>query len=119
MRLWRTCGEFVVGVCDGEMSGWLNAKVNVMSVRGIFFCQAEDGIREAQESRGLGDVYKKPVEQLACARMVLACQQGAAHPVRQHPARVVAYTKGRLMGLSFIHTLRCRRLTLSSYRRLP
>ena len=25
----------------------------------IFFFQAEDGIREAQESRGLGDVYKR------------------------------------------------------------
>ena len=24
----------------------------------FFFCQAEDGIRDAQESRGLGDVYK-------------------------------------------------------------
>ena len=26
----------------------------------IFFFQAEDGIRDAQESRGLGDVYKRP-----------------------------------------------------------
>ena len=25
----------------------------------FFFCQAEDGIRDAQESRGLGDVYKR------------------------------------------------------------
>ena len=25
----------------------------------IFFFQAEDGIRDAQESRGLGDVYKE------------------------------------------------------------
>ena len=25
----------------------------------IFFCQAEDGIRDAQESLGLGDVYKR------------------------------------------------------------
>ncbi len=25
----------------------------------IFFVQAEDGIRAAQESRGLGDVYKR------------------------------------------------------------
>ncbi len=24
----------------------------------VFFFQAEDGIRDAQESRGLGDVYK-------------------------------------------------------------
>ena len=27
--------------------------------RGSFFFQAEDGIRDAQESRGLGDVYKR------------------------------------------------------------
>ena len=26
----------------------------------FFFVQAEDGIRIAQESRGLGDVYKRP-----------------------------------------------------------
>ena len=25
----------------------------------IFFFQADDGIRDAQESRGLGDVYKR------------------------------------------------------------
>ena len=25
----------------------------------VFFLQAEDGIRDAQESRGLGDVYKR------------------------------------------------------------
>ena len=25
----------------------------------FFFFQAEDGIRDAQESRGLGDVYKR------------------------------------------------------------
>ena len=35
----------------------------------FFFFQAEDGIRDAQESRGLGDVYKrqipKPVIDLA------------------------------------------------------
>ena len=27
-----------------------------------FFFQAEDGIRDAQESRGLGDVYKRQEE---------------------------------------------------------
>ena len=30
-----------------------------MRVFWIFFFQAEDGIRDAQESRGLGDVYKR------------------------------------------------------------
>eukprot|EP01015_Nassula_variabilis_P035230 TRINITY_DN881_c0_g1_i6.p1 TRINITY_DN881_c0_g1~~TRINITY_DN881_c0_g1_i6.p1 ORF type:complete len:131 (+),score=57.70 TRINITY_DN881_c0_g1_i6:18-410(+) len=30
----------------------------------FFFFQAEDGIRDAQESRGLGDVYKRQVENI-------------------------------------------------------
>eukprot|EP00658_Telonema_sp_P-2_P052156 TRINITY_DN4033_c0_g1_i6.p1 TRINITY_DN4033_c0_g1~~TRINITY_DN4033_c0_g1_i6.p1 ORF type:complete len:260 (-),score=58.81 TRINITY_DN4033_c0_g1_i6:238-1017(-) len=30
----------------------------------FFFFQAEDGIRDAQESRGLGDVYKRQVKEL-------------------------------------------------------
>ena len=29
---------------------------------GCFFFQAEDGIRDAQESRGLGDVYKRQID---------------------------------------------------------
>eukprot|EP00658_Telonema_sp_P-2_P031962 TRINITY_DN23796_c0_g1_i4.p2 TRINITY_DN23796_c0_g1~~TRINITY_DN23796_c0_g1_i4.p2 ORF type:complete len:125 (+),score=46.31 TRINITY_DN23796_c0_g1_i4:46-420(+) len=33
----------------------------------FFFFQAEDGIRDAQESRGLGDVYKRQVENLVRA----------------------------------------------------
>ena len=28
----------------------------------FFFFQAEDGIRDAQESRGLGDVYKRQID---------------------------------------------------------
>ena len=32
-----------------------------MLVFSFFFFQAEDGIRDAQESRGLGDVYKRQV----------------------------------------------------------
>ncbi len=34
---------------------------NLVGRVGILFFQAEDGIRGAQESRGLGDVYKKQV----------------------------------------------------------
>ena len=36
------------------------------STRVFFFFQAEDGIRDAQESRGLGDVYKR--QGLGCQR---------------------------------------------------
>ena len=37
--------------------------------RSFFFLQAEDCIRDAQESRGLGDVYKRqavPSAKVAC-----------------------------------------------------
>ena len=32
---------------------------------GVFFCQAEDGIRDLVRSRGLGDVYKRQDQVLA------------------------------------------------------
>ena len=41
----------------------------------FFFCQAEDGIRGAQESRGLGDVYKR---QFACYEVVERLRAAAA-----------------------------------------
>ncbi len=34
-------------------------KCNIINDVLFFFFQAEDGIRDAQESRGLGDVYKR------------------------------------------------------------
>ena len=38
----------------------------------FFFFQAEDGIRDAQESRGLGDVYKRQAENTCwgCTAMI-------------------------------------------------
>ena len=33
-----------------------------ISIAIIIFFQAEDGIRDAQESRGLGDVYKRQIK---------------------------------------------------------
>ena len=38
----------MIGSCE-----WMSCQI------GYFFFQAEDGIRDAQESRGLGDVYKR------------------------------------------------------------
>ncbi len=32
------------------------------SIGSIFFFQAEDGIRDVERSRGLGDVYKRQVD---------------------------------------------------------
>ena len=54
---------------------YVKTRVNVVSVC-FFFFQAEDGIRDAQESRGLGDVYKRqPVqeEHVKTFSSVVAC----------------------------------------------
>ena len=58
----------------------------------IFFFQAEDGIRDSQESRVLGDVYKRQVEKyglsyyfepdkdnIACCRLKVTIKTGKAH----------------------------------------
>ena len=51
-----TC-VLLVGICVvGEVLSWWVCGVYIF---GFFFFQAEDGIRDAQESRGLGDVYKR------------------------------------------------------------
>ena len=41
--------------------GWSGEMGLCVCVCVFFFFQAEDGIRDAQESRGLGDVYKRQV----------------------------------------------------------
>ena len=41
----------------------------------VFFFQAEDGIRDAQESRGLGDVYKRQIK-LIVGRIADAAEEG-------------------------------------------
>eukprot|EP00658_Telonema_sp_P-2_P033604 TRINITY_DN24629_c0_g1_i6.p1 TRINITY_DN24629_c0_g1~~TRINITY_DN24629_c0_g1_i6.p1 ORF type:complete len:432 (+),score=136.77 TRINITY_DN24629_c0_g1_i6:2-1297(+) len=41
----------------------------------FFFFQAEDGIRDAQESRGLGDVYKRQVGDDAALKLLLQWQK--------------------------------------------
>eukprot|EP00658_Telonema_sp_P-2_P009563 TRINITY_DN1356_c0_g1_i14.p1 TRINITY_DN1356_c0_g1~~TRINITY_DN1356_c0_g1_i14.p1 ORF type:complete len:118 (+),score=26.59 TRINITY_DN1356_c0_g1_i14:83-436(+) len=47
---------------------------NVLVVFFFFFFQAEDGIRDAQESRGLGDVYKRQVIFTPCfSKVPMAC----------------------------------------------
>ena len=43
--------------CDA--CGSVYVRVVLVSCVFCFFFQAEDGIRDAQESRGLGDVYKR------------------------------------------------------------
>ena len=41
----------------------------------IFLFQAEDGIRDAQESRGLGDVYKRQLLHSASKNKLVAVKQ--------------------------------------------
>ena len=40
---------------------YVYSQCNIFLVFVGFFFQAEDGIRDAQESRGLGDVYKRQI----------------------------------------------------------
>ena len=48
--MWEViCEEAECGIVKGGCSSRMMC----------FFFQAEDGIRDAQESRGLGDVYKR------------------------------------------------------------
>ena len=64
----------------------------------FFFFQAEDGIRDAQESRGLGDVYKRqtPDSKARFSYSTLAPEQLVIAVERL--ARAVA-----TQGLSLIH----------------
>ena len=48
----------VVGIVVG-----LLGYASVASVKVFFFFQAEDGIRDLVRSRGLGDVYKRQIQQ--------------------------------------------------------
>ena len=49
--VWGVIECDVIGVGASEYGRW----------EFVFFFQAEDGVRDAQESRGLGDVYKRQV----------------------------------------------------------
>eukprot|EP00658_Telonema_sp_P-2_P040474 TRINITY_DN28942_c0_g1_i1.p1 TRINITY_DN28942_c0_g1~~TRINITY_DN28942_c0_g1_i1.p1 ORF type:complete len:107 (+),score=29.67 TRINITY_DN28942_c0_g1_i1:63-383(+) len=49
----------------------------------FFFFQAEDGIRDAQESRGLGDVYKRQGINAEYGVSVLYCER-KQHPQHTH-----------------------------------
>ena len=64
----------------------------------LFFFQAEDGIRDAQESRGLGDVYKRQADLLSC--VMAAAKAGALWVTLQAHPNVVAVAS---LLLSLIH----------------
>ena len=77
------------------------------------FFQAEDGIRDLVRSRGLGDVYKRQLDELA--RLVGRERRragGAAHRVvEQHVARRLVGVDGKIKPLA-------RRLVAVSYTHL-
>ena len=53
-----------------------------LSERGVLrvvFCQAEDGIRDLVRSRGLGDVYKRQVEETRPPAGALTDDRGPLH----------------------------------------
>ena len=70
----------------------------------VFFFQAEDGIRDAQESRGLGDVYKRQVPALYTGRLEVVLMGGSTDCVlATNPATVDIIYYAKSKG-SAIHT---------------
>ena len=58
--------QVVTGCFGGKARGDREIiQTRILRAKSVFFFQAEDGIRDAQESRGLGDVYKR--QRLSCA----------------------------------------------------
>ena len=64
-----------------------------------FFFQAEDGIRDAQESRGLGDVYKRQV-QPGAPGVALPVGTGKIRSEEQYPPRPQPVSQG---AVSYTH----------------
>ena len=85
-------------MCVGRDGGVVYVSRVVWLYCGFFFFQAEDGIRDAQESRGLGDVYKRqePGERSAVFETV---SKGAA----QTSLKVHFFYINISLGLSLIH----------------
>ncbi|CUX66012.1 hypothetical protein BN3589_00702 [Clostridium sp. C105KSO14] len=73
--------------------------------RCVFFFQAEDGIRDAQESRGLGDVYKRQaVKQAEVQTRSSYVVKIEAPSVDVHrSASEGSARQGQVMRLSLIH----------------
>ena len=65
----------------------------------VFFFQAEDGIRDAQESRGLGDVYKRQHSFYVGQRVV--CVDDLFNPERL--LRMIECNMKAPVKLSLIH----------------
>eukprot|EP00658_Telonema_sp_P-2_P063538 TRINITY_DN52296_c0_g2_i1.p1 TRINITY_DN52296_c0_g2~~TRINITY_DN52296_c0_g2_i1.p1 ORF type:complete len:104 (-),score=36.01 TRINITY_DN52296_c0_g2_i1:27-338(-) len=61
----------------------------------FFFFQAEDGIRDAQESRGLGDVYKRQVGPFGSSQqgdsVLRSCYRRSLDVLRENGLRTVVF----------------------------
>ena len=73
-------------------------RVLCLSLVFVFFFQAEDGIRDLVRSRGLGDVYKRQVEQRLGDGLVRLARAAPMQP----EAGDRADERG-IIGLSLIH----------------
>ena len=71
----------------------------VLTVFVFFFFQAEDGIRDAQESRGLGDVYKR--QDLGKYLKFEVTPKNSEEPGTG--TAVLSDPTGQVTGLSLIH----------------
>ena len=69
-----------------------------MELEWCFFFQAEDGIRVAQESRGLGDVYKRQILMREAPGKEITLWSVDDPEFREDKARLIG-----LEGLSLIH----------------
>ena len=87
------CGSSYMCIVDF----WLDVLLR-WSLLVFFFFQAEDGIRDAQESRGLGDVYKRQVHIDSNVRIVEGQRLTGVVAWSRFPGQF----RGRLL-LSLIH----------------
>ena len=71
----------------------------LLSCAFFFFFQAEDGIRDSQESRGLVDVYKRQsilcvICQIACFHGGIIAQVGERGAINEHQCKERKYLEG-------------------------
>ena len=72
-----------------------------------FFFQAEDGIRDAQESRGLGDVYKRQ----GCRFANKSLNEVIRNTTHSFVATVLLISLGVIAAVSYTHlTLPTKRI---------
>ena len=64
---------------------------------GVFFFQAEDGIRDLVRSRGLGDVYKRQLFTLTIARLYFYSENSNYQYIEYHiKNNQIRYVNNRL-----------------------